>query len=215
MFYRTMRARDLSKNSNVGSEEKWHEALGNIFSTNIWQKIWDINKRVIVSNKMKWVGVQIIRFILPTNYTVNHYDKSVDPGCSLCKKSHLEKLPLLLWGCPAVQDFWTMVQNILTSYFEKFRLGSREAIFGDTLTTGDSVINTFLALSRQFIYKQKFTTKSLDEVTFINYMKKELKNLYNFHLMKEKAAEFIKLWYKIYDHFEVEYGLGGSREFLL
>ena len=40
-------------------------------------------------------------------------------------------------------------------------------------------------------------------------------NLYNFHLMKEKAAEFIKLWYKIYDHFEVEYGLGGSREFLL
>ena len=33
--------------------------------------------------------------------------------------------------------------------------------------------------------------------------------------MKEKAAKFIELWYEIFDHFEVEYGLGGSGEFLL
>ena len=72
----------------IGSEQKWEKELGLTFLPCFWDKIWKIDKKSLVENKMKWVSLQINRHILPTNYTVNQYDKSVDPGCSLCLNSH-------------------------------------------------------------------------------------------------------------------------------
>ena len=94
-------------------------------------------------------------------------------------------------------------------------MSSTMAPFGDARAEENNVVNTILALSRQFIYRQKFTSKSLDEIPFINYMKSELKLLYNVHVLKEKSVELIDLWADIFTHFEVEIKTGSSGEIML
>ena len=136
------------------------------FSINFWDKIWQVNKDSLVSNKMKWSNLQILKFILPTNYSVNKYKPLQDPRCSFCI-AHSERLPDLIWGCLVVRDFWEMVGNILTSYFPNFILGRKEAIFGEIKSRGDSVINTVILLAKQFPWRQKFGSKNIDELQFI------------------------------------------------
>ena len=51
---------------------------------NFWDNIWKMNKYSLCSNKMKLVNVQILRYILPTNYTVNECNANQDLGCSFC-----------------------------------------------------------------------------------------------------------------------------------
>jgi hypothetical protein len=72
-----------------------------------------------------------------------------------------------------------MVGNILTFYYPQFRLGRKEAIFGDVSTCSNSTINTLLSFSKQFIWNQKFSSKRLDEVKYINFIKNELQLLMN------------------------------------
>ena len=152
---------------------------------------------------MKWINLQIYRFILPTNYTVSKYSPTQDPGCSFCS-SHLERLPEMLWSCPVVRDFWVMVGNTLNIYYPQFKLGRKEAIFGDINSGGDSVINTVLLISKQFIWRQKFGSKSLDELTFILYMKSELNLLLEIINHKnENNQSFYEDWAEILLHFDI------------
>ena len=202
-FYQTLRARELARRSTAECEAKWQTELGTTLSINFWDKIWKLNKASLGSNKIKWVNLQIYRFILPTNYTVNKYKTSQDPGCSFCP-NHIEKLPNLLWECPVVGEFWAMLGNILMFYFPRFKLGRKEAIFGDINSSSTSVINTLLILAKQFLWKQKFGAKNLDEVLFINFMRKEIKLLVNIMEYKGRIVQFLKDWSEILDHFEIE-----------
>ena len=97
-----------------------------------------------------------------------------------------------------------MVENTLKQYFPQFNLGRKEAIFGDTNSKGDSVINTMLLLAKQFIWREKFGTKSLNEIKYILYMKKELNLLIETMNFKGQLNGFINDWEKILQHFEVD-----------
>ena len=96
-----------------------------------------------------------------------------------------------------------MVGNVLRVYFPQFKLCKKEAIFGDIKTTPDSVINTMLLLAKQFIWKQKFGSKKLDETSFKIYMKNELNFLYQTMDFKGKNITFFNEWEVIFKHFEV------------
>ena len=96
-----------------------------------------------------------------------------------------------------------MVSNLITNFFPKFSLGRKEALFGASNLKGDSVINTLLILARYFIFQQKFVSKELDEVNFINYVSKQLSLIYYCKSFKNKLLEFIKEWDVILDHFQV------------
>ena len=151
---------------------------------------------------MKWLNLQIFRFILPTNYTVNKYKPTQDPGCSFCH-NHLERLPELFWSCSVVRDFWTMVGNVLKNYFPEFNLGKKEAIFGDINSKGNSIINTVLIMAKQFIWRQKFSSKTLDELTYILYMKNELKFLIEIKEYRGEKSQFCTEWADLLYHFDV------------
>ena len=148
-LYLTLRSTEVNKcNLNQKSIDKWHEL---VFKRSIWDDIWSLPKKYVIGNRMKWVSIQINQQILPTNYTVSQYNRNVDPGCSLCNRSHPEKLNLLLWGCPMVQHFWSMIGNLITEYYPNFQVGLKEAIFGDIKSEGNSVPNSLLVPARQFI----------------------------------------------------------------
>ena len=203
-FYQTLRAGEVLRRSTAESENKWHTELGTVFSIDFWDKIWKLTKNSMVNNKMKWVQLQINRYLLPTNYTVNKYKPSQDPRCTFCS-NHTEMLPTLLWVCPVVQGFWEMVGNILTHYFPQFQLGRKEAIFGHVNSKQDSVLDTILLLSKQFLLKQKFTSKILDDVMYINFMRQELSQMTNIMQIRGKMSDFLKNWDSILDHFEVSH----------
>ena len=202
-FYESLKSREWASLDTSGPENKWQTELGTYFSLEFWYKIWKLNKEAIVSNKLRWINLQIYRYILPTNYTVNKYKPNQDPGCSFCQ-NHTEKLSALVWSCPEVREFWNMVENTLKQYFPQFNLGRKEAIFGDTNSKGDSVINTMLLLAKQFIWREKFGTKSLNEIKYILYMKKELNLLIETMNFKGQLNGFINDWEKILQHFEVD-----------
>ena len=97
-----------------------------------------------------------------------------------------------------------MVGNILKSYFPNFILGRKEAIFGDHTSNGNSVINTIIIFSKQFIWTEKFGKKDLNEMHYILFMKKELKLLLEIMQFKGEMETFITDWAEIMQHFEIQ-----------
>ena len=103
-----------------------------------------------------------------------------------------------------VRDFWEMVGNILTTYYPSFKLNKKEAIFGDISSKGDSVKNTMILLAKQFLWRQKFRSKNINELQFIIFMKAELGFLVKTMEFKGKGQEFRQEWDKILQHFDVD-----------
>ena len=203
IFYEVLKAREWSELSTADCESRWHTELGTILSVNFWDKIWKMQKQLLCSNRMKWVNLQILRFILPTNYSVSRYNNNQDPRCSFCQ-NHLELLPDLVWGCQRVREFWEMVGNFLKLYFPNFNLGRKEAIFGDHESNGNSVINTMIIFSKQFIWTEKFGKKDLNELHYTLFMQKELKLLLEVMQFKGEMQSFITEWAEILQHFEIQ-----------
>ena len=96
-----------------------------------------------------------------------------------------------------------MVEEILKTYFPNFKLGRKEAIFGDIKSKGDSVINTMLLLSKQFIWKEKFGSKNIDEVKYITFMRKELNFLLESMNYQGNGIKFRTEWNNILEHFNI------------
>ena len=92
---------------------------------------------------------------------------------------------------------------MLQNFFPGFVLGRREAIFGHSGSEGDSTFNTILMLSRYFIWRNKFTTKQLDEINYINYIKDQLELIYQCKIIKEKKIKFLEDWKALLEHFEI------------
>ena len=201
-FYSIFRSRDILNRNNSRSEGKWHSKLNTTFSVRFWDSVLKLPAKNLLSNKMTWTQIQINKHLLPTNYTVNHYDQSVSPLCSFCTQ-HSEELHTLMWSCGVVRQFWSMVANLLANFYPEFELGRKEALFGDAKTAGDSVLNTILSLARYFIWKQKFTSKKLDEIDFILYIKDHLSLIFNCKKITGKEGQFLKEWEIILEHFQV------------
>ena len=102
-----------------------------------------------------------------------------------------------------VRDFWEMVGNILTSYYPNFKLNQKEAIFGDINSKGDSVINTLILLAKQFLWRQKFGSKKVNELQYIMFMRRELPLLEK--LLEFKGNDsFCQEWVPIFQYFEID-----------
>ena len=113
----------------------------------------------------------------------------MSPQCSYCAQ--------------VVQQFWQMIKNCITNFYPNFILNRKEAIFGHVSSNGDSIINTILALARYYIYQQKFTSRELDEVRFLIYMKDHLGIIYQLKKSKNLEATFLQEWHDILIHFQV------------
>ena len=102
-----------------------------------------------------------------------------------------------------VRDFWDMVGNIIHNYFPQATFGRKEAIFGDQNSKGNPIINTIIILAEQFIWTQKFGSKTLGELEYILFMRKELSFLQDTMKFKGEFVEFHTEWIEILQHFEM------------
>ena len=71
---------------------------------------------------------------------------------------------------------------------------------------GSSPVNTILNIGRYFIWRQKFSKKTLDEIDFILYTNDQLNIIVESQKLKnttKKFTEFVKDWGYILDHFQV------------
>ena len=75
--------------------------------------------------------------------------------------------------------------QVLKTFEPNIILGEKEIIFGDIKNGPESVVNTVLALSKMFLWAQKFTSKRLDSAQYINYLKRELKSIFIICKVKE------------------------------
>ena len=203
-FYAIFRSKENMNRNTSTSETKWQAKLSTTFSINFWDKIFKIPQKMLVDNKIIWTQIQINKHLLPTNYTVNKYDNSVNPACSFCQ-IHPEELHFLMWGCGVVRQFWAMVENMIANFYPRFVLGRKEAIFGHFGSDGNSIFNTLLVLSRYFIWKMKFTKNILDEVDYLNYIKQKLELIHYCIKAKEKQKEFNDEWKLILNHFDIDF----------
>ena len=63
--------------------------------------------------------------------------------------------------------------------------------------------NTILVLSRMFIWRQKFSTKRLDDANYFRFLRYELLSI-SFILQKEIHSECIPLsWARLFDFFSI------------
>ena len=159
---------------------------------------------MLVPNKHIWMQIQINKHLLPTNYSVSQYDGRTSPACSFCS-AHFEKLHFLFWRCGVVEEFWCMISNLIVNFFPDFKLGHKEAIFGESKSLGSSPTNTILVIARYYIWRQKFLGKTLDEVDFILYAQSQLQTIYECQKYKPEGerALFVVAWDKIMDHFHI------------
>ena len=184
-------------------EKKWHEALGKTISLEAWDKLWKMLKNPLTSNKQKWIQLQINRFSLPTNYSVNKYKAEQSPWCSFCRcNTHTERIPNLFWNCPVVKNFWVFIETFLQNFHPSFTLGMKEAILGDIRYELNSSINTILVWSREFIWKSKFGARKLDEIDYLKFIKGEYDNMILCLKLKNVPLENICSWASLITFFE-------------
>ena len=203
VFYQTLRARDLLINSTEAAEKKWQTEINMTFSINFWDKCWNLIKNLDIDNKSRWLQFQIVRYILPTNYTVNKYNPHQDPNCSFCPVGlHLEKIPYLFWECPKVMQLWWSVENFLQIFYPTFRISKKKAIFGDTEANNE--INTILMWTKTHLWSQKFTSKRVDFPSFMSFIKQKLKLLMMVAQKKVNLYNFLGRWGKIVEFLGIE-----------
>ena len=196
IFYQTLKARDFMMNSTEAAETKWHNSINMTFSIKFWDDCWKLIRNKYIDNKTRWIQYQIIRYILPTNYSVSKYNPNQNPSCTFCHfNSHLEQLPYLFWECPKVKQFWLNVETFLQVFQFNFKLNLRKAIFG--ATEANDEVNAILLWSKRFIWVQKFTSKKLETAAFYDFIRHKIE----LHMMvaqeKESLDKFLKGWGKI------------------
>ena len=191
--------------SSLRAKNKWQEELGTPFIKDMWEKVWRMVRNNLVANKVRWLQIQINHYVLPTNYSVNKYKDTQSPMCSFCPTEfHLECLPFLLWECPVVKEFWATVSNFLNNFSNNVNLGKKEAIFGDLNDKAESLVNTIIALSKYFVWTQKFTSKKLDEAHYFLYLKKELTTISFLLKSKYDPPTYSKKWDQVFNFFGIE-----------
>ena len=87
-----------------------------------------------------------------------------------------------------------MVDNFLNFYFPEFILGRKEVVFGDVKSKSNSAINTILTFGREFIWMQKFTSKNINELQYIIYMRKKLELLLHTMDFRGVKNDFLSEW---------------------
>ena len=147
--------------------------------------------------------LQLKHYSLPNNYTVNKYNPLVNPLCTFCRQS-MEEIPHLFWFCNRVKLVWLYLENILFDIGLPCTITKTMALFGDNKSNGGSWINTILALTRYFIWVEKFRGGILSEDAFRLFMGMRLKTMELFFSRKNCHDNLDPSWWILFAEFSLD-----------
>jgi len=110
-----------------------------------------------------------------------------------------------MWDCPVVRQFWLKVEGFLSNFSTGIIITKKIAIFGAIFDPVESFVNTVLMWSRHFIWKEKFKSKNLTEISFLNYIKSEVRHLIDILEGMRVPNKIIDYWAQIFQYFSLNY----------
>ena len=197
----------LKKKTNLNSqlvdrEAKWHSELQTQFNINFWNKTYTFTAGIKFENKIKWLQYQIARNSLFTNYKVHKFKPHISPLCTFCthieNPPHYELVSHIFWSCIIVNQFWQDLADWLGTLGVQLNLTRNSALFGIHEKKITAKENYLILFSKYFIWKSKFTTKTLTLNIFQKYLFKKLNDLKNALAYIENQK--FEQWLVIYDY---------------
>ena len=204
MYLRFLKKKVDSNKSLTIRENKWHQELQTIFGTNFWKKSYSLTAGIKFDNKLKYLQFQIVRNSLFTNYKVNKFNPHISPSCSYCLNDpnimnpESELISHLFFSCPKVKGFWEELQAWLATLNTYLPSEERKILFGVHEEPATSVLNLIILNAKQFIWRSKFGSKSLEISLFHKFLFSKLTDLKNALIFSEKLKEF-DVWNNIFN----------------
>lgn len=202
-FYNILRHREALQYGTGSAERKWAEVLGQHFTLESWDRVWKIHTESDVPNKTKWLQLQILRNILKTNYIVSKFQANISAACSFCNNAP-ENIVHLFWDCAKVKEFWSEATLFLNGALGPNQLTKRKVLFGDTTHSGKNIINLFILLGKDFIWKNKFTTRNLSMAHFKRFSKNAVLDVIRKRLKQNIFNQSEPGWQSIFDIYELQ-----------
>ena len=100
-----------------------------------------------------------------------------------------------------VRQFWLKVEGFLSNFSTGIIITKKIAIFDPV----ESFVNTVLMWSRHFIWKEKFKSNKLTEISFLNYIKSEIRHLIDIFEGMRVPKKIVDYWAPIFQYFSLNY----------
>ncbi len=134
----------------------------NLFDNLNWKKVWSLEQKFFLTNKVKEVSFKLIHRFYPVKKFIQKFRADVELSCSFCLNAD-ETVEHLFWSCQYTQRFWYDIDAFVKlKLLPEFSIQIRNIIFGyfDSDPTKENIsfiINLILILSKFYIHKCKFS----------------------------------------------------------
>ena len=169
-FYRSIRHKKVLNIGTQSAELKWADSLRSVYDIRTWNKIWVMHLQTEFTNKNKWLQLQILRRVLPTNKIVNKFMPEIAKNCAYCGE-YDETIEHLFWECAIVKQFWAHIYSFIEPIVGPKVCTKKNILFGDTEMMGNSLTNIFIMMGKTFIWQRKFSLKTLYPECFLSFAK--------------------------------------------
>ena len=126
-----------------------------------------------MTNKQRFMQIQINNHVLPTNYTVSKHNPLTSPECTFCNAER-ETLSHLFFDCIKVQGLYRQIEGILITALSPMTFLKKYCLFGYDKLKGSDKENLMSALCRAYIWKQKAKKSSLCIASWKAYIRADL-----------------------------------------
>ena len=205
-YYGLLRKAKAVKNVLQSRQDKWHEELGHIYSTQFWRTTYQALPFIRYDNRLKWLQFQIVRKCLFTNFRVNKFKTHISPLCTYCRVEN-ETISHLFFLCPITLTFLNQARDFFEELGVKINLDLSTIIFGNKEEKYDSVDNQIILWLKAFVWSNKFKNSHLSmsifKTVFMNRLH-EVKELAQFY---ENCKDIFKCWTLIYNKLYLEDGV--------
>lgn len=203
LYYKVLGTKINCKSVTLEAENKWHERLGMVLSTDFWNNSWRLVDCMRVENKVKWMQTKLLKGIVATNLHVNKY---VNPlVSSLCSFNcgQIESAEHLFFNCLTISRLWTELRDFVFPA-AIIEISKVSILFGNI---GSRQINTkenyLILLSKFYIWRERCAKRSPNFLGLKIYIESHLKNLCLNAKFGGKYIQYCNFWEAVSDIFDV------------
>ncbi len=102
----------------------------NLFDDLNWKKVWSLQQKFFLTNKVKEVSFKLIHRFYPVKKFIQKFRADVELSCSFCLNAD-ETVEHLFWSCQYTQEFWDDIDAFVKlKILPEFSIQMRNIICG-------------------------------------------------------------------------------------